>query len=58
MVATIPKSIKINVLNKWLKNTCNKITKDNGIGAGPVTRIHQESRINNIPDIDLMRDLA
>ena len=59
MVATIPKPKKINVLNKWLReNTCNKIAKDNGIDAGTVTSIHQEARINNIPDVDLMRDLA
>ena len=58
MVATIPKSHKNKCIECGSKNTCNKITKDNGIGAGSVTCIHQEARINNIPDIDLMSDLA
>jgi hypothetical protein len=36
----------------------NKIAKYNGIGAETVTSIHQAARINDIPDGDLMRDLA
>ena len=59
MVATIPRSIKIKVLNEWLQgNTRAKIARDNGISVGTVTDIHQQARNNDIPDIDLMRALA
>src|SRR3982751_4741363 len=59
MVATIPKSVKIKVLNEWLQGIRrNKIAESNGIGAGTVTDITQQARNNDIPDIDLMRDLA
>ena len=59
MVAKISPSIKIKVLNEWLKGLPrNKIAENNGIGAGTVTDIHQQARNNDIPDIDLMRALA
>ena len=59
MVARIPPSIKIKVLNEWLKGTPrNIIARDNGIGEGTVTGIIQQARNNDIPDIDLLRKLA
>jgi hypothetical protein len=59
MVAKIPLSIKTKVLNEWLQGfTRNKIAENNGIGAGTVMGIHQQARNNDIPDIDLMRELA
>ena len=59
MVAKIPKSIKINVLNEWLRGTPRtKIARDNDIGAGTVTAIHQQARNTDIPDIDLLREIA
>jgi transcriptional regulator with XRE-family HTH domain len=59
MVAKIPKSIKTKVLNEWLQGIRrNKIAENNGIGAGTVTDILRQARNNDIPDIDLMRDLA
>jgi hypothetical protein len=54
-----PPSIKIKVIREWLQGTSrNKIARDNGIGAGTVTDIHQQARNSDIPDIDLMRELA
>jgi hypothetical protein len=59
MVAKIPPSIKIKVLDEWLQGTTRiKIAENNGISAGTVTEIHQQARNNDIPDIDLMRSLA
>jgi transcriptional regulator with XRE-family HTH domain len=59
MVAKIPLSIKTKVLNEWLQGfTRNKIAENNGIDAGTVTNIHQQARNKDIPDIDLMRELA
>jgi len=59
MVAKIPPSIKTKVLIEWLQEfTRNKIAENNGIGAGTVTDIHQQARNKDIPDIDLMRELA
>jgi methionine synthase II (cobalamin-independent) len=54
-----PPSIKTKVISEWLQGTSrNKIARDNGIGTGTVTYIHQQARNNDIPDIDLMRALA
>ena len=51
MVAKIPQSIKIKVLNEWLQGSSrNKIARDNGIGEGTVTAILQQTRNNDIPD--------
>ena len=59
MVAKIPQSIKIKVLNEWLQGASRfQIARNNGIGAGTVTGILQQARNNDIPDIDLMRKLA
>jgi transcriptional regulator with XRE-family HTH domain len=59
MVAKIPQSIKIKVLNEWLQGTSRiKIAENNDISVGAVTDIHQQARNNDIPDIDLLRKLA
>ena len=59
MVANISQSIKVKVLKEWLQGFIrNKIAKDNGIGAGTVTKIHQQSRNNGIADIESMRKIA
>jgi hypothetical protein len=45
MVAKIPPSIKLKVLNEWLQGTFRiKIARKNGIGAGTVTGILQQAR--------------
>jgi transcriptional regulator with XRE-family HTH domain len=59
MAVKTPKSIKINVINEWLQGISrNKIANSNGIGAGTVTNIHQQVRNNDVPDTDLLRELA
>jgi hypothetical protein len=59
MVAKIPQSIKIKVLNEWLQGASRfQIARNNDIGTGTVTGILQQVRNNDIPDIDLMRNLA
>jgi hypothetical protein len=59
MVAKIPPSIKTKVISEWLQGTSRtKIARNNGIGAGTVTDIHQQARNSDIPDIDLMSELA
>ena len=59
MVAKIPLSIKIKVLNEWLQGTTRiKIARDNDISVGTVTDIHQQASNKDIPDIDLLRKLA
>ena len=56
MVAKIPQSIKMKVLNEWLQGASRfQIARNNGIGAGTVTGILQQARNNDIPDFDLMR---
>jgi hypothetical protein len=39
-------------------NPRNKIAENNGIGAGTVTAIHQQTRNKEIPDLDLLRETA
>ncbi len=59
MVVKVPLSIKLEVLDEWLQGiTRTKIVRDNGIGVGTVTDIHQQARNKDIPDIDLLRKLA
>jgi hypothetical protein len=54
-----PPSIKTKVISEWVQGTSrNKIARDNGIGTGTVTYIHQQARNSDIPDIDLMREIA
>jgi hypothetical protein len=59
MVAKTPRSIKTKVLYEWLLGIPrSKIARDNGIGAGTGTAIHQQARNKDIPDIDLLREIA
>jgi transcriptional regulator with XRE-family HTH domain len=58
MGAPLPQSIKIAVIEGWLRGLSrNSIAEKYKIGAGTVSDIIQKARIN-IPDIDLMRGLA
>jgi hypothetical protein len=59
VVAKTLKSIKTKIISSGYRELHrNKIARDNDIGAGTVTDIHQQARNNDIPDIDLMRELA
>jgi hypothetical protein len=54
----IPKTIKINVLKKWLEGlSIDKIAEKEGIATGSVSNIIQECRQND-PEFDLMREVA
>jgi hypothetical protein len=54
----IPKTIKINVLKKWLEGlSIDKIAGKEGIATGSVSNIIQECRQND-PEFDLMREVA
>jgi hypothetical protein len=54
----IPKTIKINVLKKWLDGlSLDKIAGKEGIATGSVSNIIQECRQND-PEFDLMREVA
>jgi hypothetical protein len=54
----IPHQIKTNVLREWLQGISrDKIALDNNIGKGSVTGITQQAK-NNIPDLDLLREIA
>ena len=58
MGAPTPLSIKIAVLEGWLKGLSRKsIAESNKIGEGTVSDIIHKVR-NDIPDIDLLRPLA
>jgi hypothetical protein len=53
-----PYSIKLKVIEGWIQGISrDKIALDNDIGAGTVTGIIQQSK-TDIPDLDLMRELA
>ncbi len=59
MSRRIPHSIKIEVLKQWLKAVSrDKIAKNNDIAFGSVSNIIQEVRDKDIPDIDLLREVA
>lgn len=54
----IPHQIKTKVLREWLQGISrDKIASDNNIGEGGVTGITQQVK-NNIPDLDLLREIA
>ncbi len=54
----IPHQIKTKVLREWLQGISrDKIALDNNIGEGSVTGITQQAK-NNIPDLDLLREIA
>ena len=53
-----PYSVKLKVIEGWVQGISrDKIALDNDIGAGTVTGIIQQFKID-IPDLDLMRELA
>jgi hypothetical protein len=59
MVAKTLKSIKTKIISSGYRELPrNKIARDNDIGAGTVTDIHQQARNSDITDIDLMREIA
>jgi hypothetical protein len=58
MGSKTPYSAKLKVIEGWIQGISrDKIALDNDIGAGTVTGIIQQSK-TNIPDLDLMRELA
>ena len=58
MGSKTPYSVKLKVIEGWIQGISrDKIALDNDIGAGTVTGIIQQSK-TNIPDLDLMRELA
>jgi soluble cytochrome b562 len=58
MGAPIPQTIKIRVLRDWVSGLPrSKIASENNIGQGSVTNIIQQAK-DNIPDIDLLREVA
>ena len=59
METKVPKSIKQQVIRQWLQGISrDQIAKDNDIGAGTVSAIIKDIRQNDIPDIDLLREVA
>lgn len=58
MSGNIPQSIKDAVLRSWLLGESREtIVAYNDISAGSVSKIIDQSR-NDIPDLDLMRQIA
>ena len=59
MEPKVPKSIKQQVIKQRLQGISrDQIAKDNGIGAGTVSAVIKECKRNDIPDIDLLREVA
>jgi transcriptional regulator with XRE-family HTH domain len=59
METKTPKSIKQRVIKQWLQGISrDQIAEDNDIGAGTVSAIIKDIRRNDIPDIDLLREVA
>ncbi len=59
MKLKIPKSIKQRVIKQWLQGTSrDQIAKDNDIGTGTVSAIIKDTQQKDIPDIDLLREVA
>jgi transcriptional regulator with XRE-family HTH domain len=55
----VSKSIKQRVIKQWLQGISrDQIAKDNDIGAGTVSAIIKDMKQNDIPDIDLLREVA
>ncbi|MGN6628860.1 MAG: hypothetical protein ACTHKJ_03180 [Candidatus Nitrosocosmicus sp.] len=58
MGGNIPRSIKEAVLREWLLgNSREVIALNNGISTGSVSKILHQSK-NNVPDLDMMREIA
>jgi hypothetical protein len=59
MGGNIPVKTKHKVLKLWLSGVSRKkIAEKVGIGEGIVTSIVQEAKVNNIPDVDLLHEVA
>ncbi|HEY6886100.1 MAG TPA: hypothetical protein VI278_18875, partial [Nitrososphaeraceae archaeon] len=58
MGGNIPRAIKVNVIKEWLRGKSrDQIAKQEGIGAGTISRIIQECRQNDT-EFDLLREIA
>src|SRR5919107_404725 len=59
MPAKIPNSIKQQVINQWLLGMPrDQIAKYNDIGAGTVSSTIKDIKQKDIPDVDLLREVA
>jgi transcriptional regulator with XRE-family HTH domain len=59
MLPKIPKSIRERVIKQWLQGMSrDEIAKDNDIGAGTVSAIIKDAKQKDIPDLDLLREVA
>ena len=59
MEAKIPKSIREQVIRQWLQGMSrDQIAKYNDIGAGTVSSIIKDIKQKDIPDVDLLREVA
>ena len=59
MVRRIPQSIKVKVLKQWLKGVSrDKIALNNDIAFSSVSNVIKEIRDKDIPDVDLLREVA
>src|SRR5215212_1194329 len=59
MKPKVPKSIRERVIKQWLQGTSrDEIAKDKDIGAGTVSAIIKDAKQKDIPDLDLLREVA
>jgi hypothetical protein len=59
MEPKVPQSIKERIIKQWLRGIArDQIAEDNEIGAGTVSAIIKDTKQKDIPDIDLLREVA
>ncbi len=59
MKPKVPKSIRERVIKQWLLGMSrDQIAKDNDIGTGTVSAIIKDTEQKDVPDIDLLREVA
>ena len=59
MEPKVPKSIKERAIKQWLQGISrDQIAEDNDIGTGTVSAIIKDAKQKDIPDIDLLREVA
>jgi len=59
MGARIPRILKIKVLNHWLDGMSrDHIALNHGISGTSVSRILEEFKKTEVPDIDILREVA
>ncbi|HKG42019.1 MAG TPA: hypothetical protein VKA98_07770 [Nitrososphaeraceae archaeon] len=59
MERKVPQSIKERIIKQWLRGISrDQIAEDNDIGAGTVSAIIKDTKQKDIPDIDLLREVA